>query len=85
MEYSQQTEVMCFFKESPSIGKNDVPGVSLNGRKPEHLKLYFSINQTVVLKIFLFIPSQVNVAESDVEYSVGTEESFLFDEWESGK
>ena len=85
MEYSQQSEATFRFKgQSQSISKEDVPGVPLNGRKPEHFKLYHSINKSQVLNISHCIPSQMNTAESDVKYVIALEmqKASLVDKWQ---
>ena len=60
-----------------SISEGDVFGESLNGSKPEQFTEYFSINQSRVLNISNCIPSQVDIAEWDVE--IALEISFFFD------
>ena len=55
--------------QSSNISEEDVPGVSLNGRKPEHLMPYLLVNQLQVMNISAYIPSQVNMAKSDVATS----------------
>ena len=66
------------------VVKVDIPGASLNGRKPEQVMLLFSINWLHIMNIYhVRISSQVKMAESNMKHCVGDKENFFVDKWES--
>ena len=73
VEFNHQTELICSFKaHSSTVGDDNVPCASQSGRNPEYLTPYFSLNHSRAINIFYCIPSQVNMAESYVEYHAGS-------------
>ena len=55
--------------------------VSLNERKPEHLTPTSQLIDCKYRISSIAFPTQVDMAESDVEYGTGNKESYFLDKW----